>query len=571
MAALPDKVLAWLYSVLHDYHDPQRTYSDTVRALAQYPTLAPRTEVYTHENGTSALLLTVSGTLPVAFRGTTYHFPVKVWVPHAYPYEAPNVFVTPGKDMLVRPGQHVAVDGRVYHPYLRDWGRMWETASISELAECLQQIFGREPPVVSRAQQEQQQPRPIPQAHPGAPPPPPKQPVGTAGPSRSADPNAPPPLPPKPGAAPVPGEEYAETARDVSRDGPPLPPLPGEMPRNQRISSLSSNSYRPTSINPAPPYGAPSPGHHNGQVPGPSFQHPQHAHYQQYPRAQDLSPVSPMSPPRGAQELPTSRHAQPAPLPAPQFQPQRPAHQTHQNPAPQHHPQHLPQYGPPAHAQQRPYAQQQPSPYQHPPSQPPQPKRAAPDLLTDPFDVAMPGPEVQQNMPAPPIPPNPEKEHLLQALSSTLVQQAQQKVNQNLSAIAPLEAQQQAIYAAQQRLDGEIRQLEQLEKALTNNESILHRSIQDCDRTIATARSKKQPPIDDVLIAPTMVANQLWTLCAEEAACREAMYVLQKANDRGRVSGDVFIRQMRGLGRECFLKMALARKCATGMGLERTR
>lgn len=174
-------------------------------------------------------------------------------------------------------------------------------------------------------------------------------------------------------------------------------------------------------------------------------------------------------------------------------------------------------------------------------------------------------------MPAPPIPPNPEKEHLLQALSSTLVQQAQQKVNQNLSAIAPLQAQQQAIYAAQQRMDAEIRQLEQLEKALSNNESILHRSIQDCDRTIATAKSKKQPPIDDVLIAPTMVANQLWTLCAEEAACREAMYVLQKANDRGRVSGDVFIRQMRGLGRECFLKMALARKCATGMGLEMRR
>ena len=65
-----------------------------------------------------------------------------------------------------------------------------------------------------------------------------------------------------------------------------------------------------------------------------------------------------------------------------------------------------------------------------------------------------------------------------------------------------------------------------------------------------------------------MVANQLWTLCAEEAACREAMYVLQKAVDRGRVGGDVFVRQMRSLGRECFLKMVLARKCARGLGLE---
>lgn len=71
-----------------------------------------------------------------------------------------------------------------------------------------------------------------------------------------------------------------------------------------------------------------------------------------------------------------------------------------------------------------------------------------------------------------------------------------------------------------------------------------------------------------MLVAPTLVAQQLWTLTAEEAACREAMYVLQKAVDRGRVSGSDFVRQMRGLGRECFLKMVLARKCARGLGLD---
>ena len=44
--------------------------------------------------------------------------------------------------------------------------------------------------------------------------------------------------------------------------------------------------------------------------------------------------------------------------------------------------------------------------------------------------------------------------------------------------------------------------------------------------------------------------------------------MLQKAVDRGRVSGDGFVRQIRSLGRECFLKMVLARKCARGLGLE---
>lgn len=170
--------------------------------------------------------------------------------------------------------------------------------------------------------------------------------------------------------------------------------------------------------------------------------------------------------------------------------------------------------------------------------------------------------------PAPPIPPNPEKEHLLTAISTSLVQQAQQRVNQNTSAIAPLQAQQNALRAAHARLEAEIAQLERLDATLSSNENILHRSIQDCNATISDAKTKKQPPIDEVLVAPTLVAQQLWTLTAEEAACREAMYVLQKAVDRGRISGSDFVRQMRGLGRESFLKMVLARKCARGLGLD---
>jgi len=69
-------------------------------------------------------------------------------------------------------------------------------------------------------------------------------------------------------------------------------------------------------------------------------------------------------------------------------------------------------------------------------------------------------------------------------------------------------------------------------------------------------------------VAPTMVAQQLWNACAEEAGCREAMYVLQRAVDKGRVEGVDFVKQMRGLGREAFGKMVLARKCGRGLGLE---
>ncbi|TKA35587.1 hypothetical protein B0A54_13174 [Friedmanniomyces endolithicus] len=451
------------------YHDLQRTYSDAARILAAYPSISPRTEVYAYENGRSALLLTLSGTLPVDFRGTVYRFPVKLWVPQSYPQEPPIVYITPGRDMLVRPGQHVAVDGRVYHPYLRDWQQAWDRASMAQLLDFLQQVFAKEPPVISKAQQQQFHQRPIGQAQSpntttGAsllPQRPPKHQGGSVEPVEMPSTSMPPPKPPKP------GEEYAgsypqrTSSRDLTRNGPPLPPLPHER--------TSSQQY------------VPSPLPQNG-----------------------VACISSIC-----------------------------IHHTDRHQAP------------------------------------PPPKQPPPDLLSDPFDVALLNPSKSgPPAPAPPIPPNPEREHLHQALSTTLVQQAHTKVSQTLSAISPLQAQQSALRDAHQRLESEIRQLEHLASTLATNESILRASITTCDQLIQSAKTKPQPNVDEVLVAPTMVAQQLWNACAEEAGCREAMYVLQRAVDKGRVEGVDFVKQMRGLGREAFGKMVLARKCARGLGLD---
>lgn len=477
--------------------------------------------------------------------------------------------------MLVRPGQHVGVEGRVYHPYLRDWSGMWDRANIADFLSYLQQAFAREPPLVSRMQQQQLQ-RPsvqqqIPNGSPAPPQLPPKQRPGSIAPVEMPSANTPPPRPPKPGDESI----IRGASRNIAVDGPPLPPLPGQAPQTaQHSTGHGANAARPphTAVQPSQyPNGHPT---RQSQSPMPAL--PQHVQYQQQNLGNDLSPVSPVTPPHTNMRTSTgNRYSYPPPLP-PQTQGQ-PLQQQPPMPA-----QHLP------YQQQQPF-QQQPLPYrpsqQHdvppqfnPASQnfvanptprpAPQPKKqAAPDLLSDPFEVALPS-SSSSSMPAPPIPPNPEKEHLLQAISTSLVQQTHQKVNQNLSALAPLQAQQNALRAAHARLEAEISSLQALDATLSSNESILHRSIQECNQTIAEAKSKKQPPIDEVLVAPTLVAQQLWTLTAEEAACREAMYVLQKAVDRGRVSGSDFVRQMRGLGRECFLKMVLARKCARGLGLD---
>ncbi|KAK5124616.1 hypothetical protein LTR85_001329 [Meristemomyces frigidus] len=591
MAQVPEKVLAWLYSVLHEYHDAQRTYSDAARTLAAQPTISPRTEVYTYENGSSALLLTLSGTLPVSFRGTVYRFPVKLWIPQAYPQETPIVYINPGRDMLVRPGQHVGVDGRVYHPYLRDWSSMWDRASIAELLEYLQAVFAKEPPVLSKEQRQQyhqrsiahQSPQPSTSAGSTTMPPllPPKQRVGSVQPVEMPSASTPPPRPPKP------GDEYAaeplpprSSSRNFEGAGPPLPPLPHERPPSQQYApgGLQQTGYA-AAMGPLSQAGPPQmAGYDNGRPPGPPVPPLPQQSYQQ-PQQQQVrvnggrSPVSPISPVHGYSRLPEAHYLQHSPA-TPQQQQQQQQRGGYAQAAPQHAPYPPQQYQPQAQFQPIPphyapgqqYTQTGPPPHR----QASQPTRAPPpDLLSDPFDVALPGPSASgPPAPAPPIPPNPEKEHLLHALSTSLVQQAQAKTAQNLSALAPLRAQQHALQTAHQRLQTEIRQLESLSHTLDSNEAILHRSLHDCVTTIQQAKQKSQPPIDDVLLAPTMVANQLWALCAEEAGLREAMYVLQKAVDRGRVGGADFVRQMRGLGREVFGKMVLARKCARGLGLE---
>ena len=81
-----------------------------------------------YESGVSALLLHIAGTLPVTFRGVVYRFPITLWVPNTYPREPPIVYVTPTQDMLVRPGQHVSGEGRVYHHYLAHWAEAWDVS-----------------------------------------------------------------------------------------------------------------------------------------------------------------------------------------------------------------------------------------------------------------------------------------------------------------------------------------------------------------------------------------------------------------------------------------------------------
>jgi len=171
------------------------------------------------------------------------------------------------------------------------------------------------------------------------------------------------------------------------------------------------------------------------------------------------------------------------------------------------------------------------------------------------------------SVPAPPIPPNPEKDALLHQMAQTLHAMRQQVRAQNESSLLGLQAQRNAMQAAGNKLQAESAQLSQLSAMLTSNTAILQDSLRKADAVIESSARLPEPNIDELLVAPTVVANQLYDLVAEERALADAIFILGRAVERGRIGPAEFARMTRSLAREWYLKKALVRKIGVGMGL----
>ena len=74
--------------------------------------------------------------------------------------------------------------------------------------------------------------------------------------------------------------------------------------------------------------------------------------------------------------------------------------------------------------------------------------------------------------------------------------------------------------------------------------------------------------MDRVLSAPSVVQEQLYSLCCDERGVLQAMRCLGRAVDKGRVGCEGYVRALRGLARERFLIRVRIGKIAKGLGLE---
>jgi len=405
--------------------------------------------------------------------------------------------------------------------------------------------------VIARQEKPQRQ-APIPQRDSVPPPVPPLPPeLGASNPRRSqsqssTEQHAPPP-PPKSFEARDPPYAY-------TRSPPPIPPHP--QPSESRYGPSQQDPTNGYARGPQPtPQRTPQRvGSLQSELRGP-YPVDQDPRYQG--RHLSLGPVRPISP----AVAPTQQRRPPPDRPHPQetrlrqgqplstSQPFQPPGANYSNP-PQQAPYQLQQML--LQNQYQPYVLQRTEPLVE-------------DLLTSPSETPL--PPQPANIPAPPIPPNPQKDALLSALSQTLTTQVQSTYNNTLSAILPLKAQQAALSSTLHNIEQEITALNNLDSLLTSNEKILHQAMHNADAVFSDAKTRKIPDVDDVLVAPTVVARQLYEAVAEQRAIEDCRALLAKALDRGRIGGGVWARQTRSLAREEFLKKAIVRKIGRGMGL----
>ncbi|EDO39177.1 predicted protein [Nematostella vectensis] len=127
-------------------------------AMAVYKDLRPSMQKFVHNDGRESELLSLDGTIPVSFRGSTYNIPVCIFLQETHPFIPPLVYVRPTSTMAIKVSKHVDNNGRVFLPYLTDWSH--PRSEIAGLIQILCCVFAEEPPVYAKPNNYQPPPQP---------------------------------------------------------------------------------------------------------------------------------------------------------------------------------------------------------------------------------------------------------------------------------------------------------------------------------------------------------------------------------------------------------------------------
>ncbi|PWY99571.1 UEV-domain-containing protein [Testicularia cyperi] len=546
-------VQRWLRSVTAPYLDPDRVYADVDRALIAVSSLSPKTEVFTFNDGRTQLLLTVNGTIPIQFRNSTYNIPVAYWIPREYPRAPPMAFVVPTPEMAIRKGPNVDPSGEIGGDYLARWSAKPEACNLLDLIHQCQHMFGREPPVYARPKHQSPQPQQSLQPQSS------QQPGYQQSPSQQShqyqqqqqqQQRGPPPPPP-----PAPSPQQQQQQQQVHQTPPAVPPMPSQY--SQRRDSWQSPAS-PHPYDQRPPAVPPVPSTHSQSI---ESWHSTASPTQQYHRGPPAVPHVPSQHPQSVDSW------RPSPSPSSQFQSIPPA----ASPVP----------GPQPSDAWRPAGPPVPKPETKRQSLPAaavgfsllDEDNDASGMLQDGYERGGASrPDLNGAAPSgsavapPPRPPNPE----LLAMHDRLFA----KIDARLSTLSStLEGSNQQLQVLASDLDrgapaieDEMSRLRAVRDVCRSTGDRLEETVTQTRERIAFLKGKEEPDPDSMVLATSIVGNQLVELVAEDNAIEDTLYQLGRALNAERIDLDRFLKQTRMLAREQFMKRALAHKISEGMG-----
>ncbi|SCZ97415.1 BZ3500_MvSof-1268-A1-R1_Chr4-2g07199 [Microbotryum saponariae] len=572
---------------------------------------------FTYDDGRVELLLSITGVIPVPIQRATYQCPITFWLPLDFPNKPPMVFVLPSSTLIVRPGPNIEPSGKVVESaYLDNWARKAEVrlrralaiaeggcSLVALVVEELIPMFSRRYPVMARpaskpstepkAQTRPSPPPPPPPpstmpSHSGAPPRPPAPPIKPASPfgnhrsspslassgfvangaeqqdaayvsvGSSSPRGLSAPRPPQPPITPLHPTDPRYQSPTPNHPPPPVYPLPNQNPQHARSSSLDQSSpvaAAPVQHPPQPPYSAPFQ----------PFQPP---------------PNQPVASSSGAHPSPPYSSSSPSPaighshtVIPPHYSGPGPNGEGVYNPS-------LPRVAPISHGVN---GTKVVSTGQRSTG----PLRPSANFLDDDDDPSRgPGTGTTSYMkgvastaasgsgttaaaaPPPPRPTNPAllalRQQLLDKLSHSLhalqIQTHEELQHQNVL--------RGDLLKGEPAMVDEMQRLQVVKTVCETVEGRYAKVVEEAEKRLGEYQSKGEgPEVDEIVCSSTIVYKQLLDLITEDAALEDTIYHLGRGlnSDVAKIDLDQFLKRVRSLARDQFIRRALINKILLGL------
>lgn len=128
-----------------------------------------------------------------------------------------------------------------------------------------------------------------------------------------------------------------------------------------------------------------------------------------------------------------------------------------------------------------------------------------------------------------------------------------------------LRATQADLLAGEPAIRDEMARLEAVRSVCTAVGDRLNDVVTRAETNVQNLKSKGDPEVDELVCSTAIVYNQLVDLVAEDKAIEDTIYHLHRALNSGRIDLDRFIRTVRILAQEQFMKRSLVEKINEGL------